>query len=291
MSFSNKNSINRIVFFLGCTLPMLALCQTSPAQSVPSKPAAPAEVAEQYKQVREQIKWQTRQLERFVEALARKEKDLNVQQSKLNDLKEKHDQLGVSDESFASVMKDLHIQRVQLKIELAGLAAKRRELKEQIHVWRTEKSKQKHLVVQRLEDLLELQKSQLARLEKLAAQGVVPQKEKQDWQMKILDTEIRIAQQKSDSEAHQAGNLGEQMTQLNLELAEKSAQLDEVDQLLNRFAPLRADFTKIGNLERRAEEAQKRHLNSMNQVKRAQSALGDLSEQKQLLESQYRFDL
>ena len=150
------------------------------------------------------------------------------------DIMNQQDSLGVSNESFAEVVKSLQTQRVDLMIDLAGLDARRQSMLD----LRDAEPPENSPLIQRLEDLLDVEEQQLQETMSLHSQAAISKRDLQTAKRRVLEVQIRLEEARSPSQS--ASRLTESLWNISLDRAEKQARLEKIESLLNSITSSRS---------------------------------------------------
>ncbi len=152
----------------------------------------------------------------------------------VSDMVHSQRQLGVSNASVDEVVRLLHTQRVNLLVDLAGLKARQEVITEA-----AQKSKQDHSSnrlaekKEKIKQLIAFAEQEVERLEKLAARQSTTQATVNEAKKAVITLEIQLLS--VDDEPLHSLSDSELLNQTMLELAEKSARLQKVEELLSRM--------------------------------------------------------
>ena len=155
---------------------------------------------------------------------------------------------GVSNESFAEIIKMLHTQRVELMIDLAGLEARRDMLRE-VRSSRQQNMPENALqLIRLLEDALALEQKNLARTQSLYDNAMKPEIEVEAAQKRVLEAEAKLLEARGKLELAAEESLPEELLALSLERSEKRARLDKIKELLVEVAGQRNNLETTQSL-------------------------------------------
>ncbi len=209
-------------------------------------------------------------------------KELRTQMVELNnkriELFAKQDSLGISSESFGEIMKGLQANRVDLKIDLAGLNARKSAM-----LTLRAKSEKEHKVemLEPLMKVLDLEEKNLADAEQLAKTKSVSQSAVRAAQLKVLEAEIRLAQARQPKTG---ARFTDELLNIALDESEKEARLAKVEELLDVFAASRKSLEEGITTTKKFDSAAQ-HLSVLeSELKTANKQLGYLlSDLEQLM--------
>ena len=161
----------------------------------------------------------------------------------------KQDSAGVSSESFGEVIRSLQSQAVQLKIDLAGLEARRNFLQQAS----TELGKENNDngILRPLQRTLQLAQENHKRLSKSSS----PPEQVREAELNLLETEVRLAEAKQEAKQNnpQLSKISNQMFETSLERAEKTARLAIVQDMLNSITEARTDVEMTGRISQQVD--------------------------------------
>lgn len=146
---------------------------------------------------------------------------------------EKEDGISVSTESYTAIIQTLQSQRVELLVDVAGMEAREKAISEIRNKMEAEGTG----IISQLEQLVEIQKSNLQAVSQRYKRNAVSVSEMNVAKSKLLEVEIRLAEakQKSKSPAY----LDDFFVKSSLDQAEKKARLEMTESLLSTFAQSR----------------------------------------------------
>lgn len=166
--------------------------------------------------------------------------EMNALQKRADAVLESQAKMNVSKESYPEVLKALHLQRVQLMIDLAGLDARQKVLTSRLKKVDSTKS-------QRMRDTLEkivtLKTRQLEQIRKMSEIGDASLQELRKAELALLESKLKLTQIKNES-SERAG-LNDQFVELALSQAETRARLEKTTSLIGEIEPLRKDIAKF----------------------------------------------
>lgn len=238
---------------------VLGSCHPLQGQSVPTPPKKSPRVIELEKLIQQRLVAK-KQIE---DSIANQEHGSQVLQEELAELKKLESTMGVSEESYPEVLKTLHAQRVELLIDLAGIEARFKAIKDAIAVSTEVQSESAHSTLRKL---VIIREQDLDRLKQQYQQGVIPSSEVSKAEIALLEAKTRLAQMAANS-GGMLDQLNRQLLDTSLEKAEKTARLDKARQLIEEVDAYRVHASKVSGKQRK--------LNSLAQGMR--SLLNDLT--------------
>ncbi|MEM7477232.1 MAG: hypothetical protein AAF483_19790, partial [Planctomycetota bacterium] len=137
--------------------------------------------------------------------------------------------LDISSASYPEVIKTLQARRIQLTIDLAGLEARQ----EAIRKAQASASEKVSEAVVPMMKLVELQEKDLQRARKLAMEASISQAEISQFEQKLLEARIRLAESQRAQPRYKG--LNDTLLSTQLSIAEKRAQLEKCESLLGQF--------------------------------------------------------
>lgn len=140
---------------------------------------------------RDRIKTYQQQLQARVEA-GKQNEDEDVRL----DLKSESESAKIAVATFNEIVQSLQMQRVETLVEQAGIQARLSAFEEQMQSPNPARQQLDSESIEKLEQILALQRKQLERLELLCAEGDVNELEVQAKQIEIHETELRIERSK-----------------------------------------------------------------------------------------------
>ncbi len=209
----------------------------------------------QIPRIQSQIDFAQGQMSRYSRQRAQLEEDLAEFQSELFGVESKREQRlqeqfanGVSNESFADIMRSLQLQRVELSIDLAGLDARRKSLQA---IAETSPAATVQAAIQtKLQQQVEILKQSLEFAKTRYENGNGPESEMYAAQRNLLTAEIRLLEFQQ-VESSDAGSI--ELRDVALERAEKRARLEKVDEILGQLAIARGQIEEVVKLDRQGE--------------------------------------
>lgn len=160
--------------------------------------------------------------------------------------------IGVSNESFVDIVKQLQVQRVEMIIDLAGLEAKRDLM---IQLQKAAGGDDRQEILAQLKAALKLQESQAQRIEALRKSGVATETSLAEARKKVLELKIRIAEQTQPRTV--AGSAGTQLLNISLDRAEKTARLNKIETLLQEMNKARTTLNEASLSERQIRNVER----------------------------------
>ena len=174
---------------------------------------------------------------------------------KRNAIFEKQDALGISNESFGDVLKNLQGQRIELMIDLAGMDARR----ESLTVIQQESEAGANpdpTTLQLLTKLLELRSKRLDEIKKLNEQGLIGPAELSDAQVELVNAQFKLALAKSSNQV--SPRINEELINVSLDRAEKRARLVKTEELLKTIIESRKALLENDDVGAKIEAAQRK---------------------------------
>lgn len=169
-------------------------------------------------------------------------------ESDLETLESKAEKPGISDESYSEIISTLQGSRVQLLIDLAGLDAKQKAI-DSLGEQQKQKSAGSDELLEQLERMYQLQTQNMEELIALAKNGTASQRDVREASIKMIELKIRIIQERQ--KVNMNPQLVDQLIQISIEVAEKKARLEQVDQMLAEFIDSRDVLLSKKKLQRK----------------------------------------
>ena len=180
-------------------------------------------------------------IETYSNSLLEAESDLETLQSKA-------EKPGISDESYSEIISTLQGSRVQLLIDLAGLDAKQQAI-DSIGEQQKQKSAGSDELLEQLERMYQLQTQNMEELIQLSKNGSASQRDVREASIAMIELKIRIIQERQKVVLNP--QLVDQLIQISIEVAEKKARLEQVDQMLAEFIESRDVLLNKKKLQRK----------------------------------------
>lgn len=154
----------------------------------------------------------------------------------------------VSDVSYPQILMQLQVQRINLSIEKAGLDAKSERLLQWVGDPASDTPDEKTLGKRaKLEELLELERAELERVDQLIKRGAAPSSHLIDIRKRVIEVELKLLelegpQQPKSPEAVWAAEL---LSKTALDRIEVNAKLAMVEKLLGPLQTLRPKLSAL----------------------------------------------
>ena len=210
------------VFCLALGLCLAFACQSSNGQSAVTPPKVPPYVAGLQAKLNEFKREKTA----LTELIAKENDKLQAYDTELEKLRKRGATLSVSAESYPEILKTIHSQRVQLSIDLAGLAARHDAILKAID---RASEKLDAEVLKPYKRLVQVREADLERSKDALKSGQMSAKDLQKSEVELLNARLRLAEASKPSGA--VSYLNSQLLDTSLELAEKTARLEKAQSL------------------------------------------------------------
>ncbi len=168
------------------------------------------------------------------------------------------DATGISEEAFPEILRTLQTRRIQLIIDLSGIAARQFELKK---IRSSQAERAGNRAEAKYKKLIGSLQAEYDRLK------TDPQKNKQ----KLVETEVLMEQAKraltqhlNEANLNSSSFIAQELIAISLDLAENKARLSKVEELLGKSLAARNSIESINNTKKRQE-----HLRT--QIERVES--------------------
>ena len=159
------------------------------------------------------------------------------------------DKIGVSADSYSTIITTLQSKRVDLLVDIAGMEARENTIKK----IRREMEAGGADVISQLEKLVEIQKSNLQSVAQRYKVASASKSEVNAAESKLLEIEIRLTEAKRQSKS--SALLDDIFVKSTLDHAEKKARLEMTESLLNSFAQSRKNLEQQIALRQELDQA------------------------------------
>ncbi len=255
------------------------------AQGVNPLPKATGDAIIQLRTLDAALKSALKDRETQQERLAYAEKNLSILKDEQKRRVADQDNLGVSLNSFSEVLKNLQAQRVNLTIELAGLAARYDLLMDQ-KVKLQKPAAQETKALEELKKAIEIQKE---KLKAVKAAGVNPD-QINTLEMQLLDSQIGLAALTKRSTDSRLISIQNQLFQVSLDRTQNKAKLQQVEKMLKKYVAAREDLDTMDTLLIRITDQKKTTGQIKNDLSAIEMKAVDLRKAINKLKSQFDFD-
>lgn len=236
---------SRWVLFIACCIGS-GLGVVAQAQSVSEAPRP--EVPPEVQQRMARIKGLTMLLEQTEVKIDRTKQVIADMEGSLDLLGQRLQDDNVSEISYSEILMQLQVQRINLRIEKAGLDAKSEKLLEWVGNPPEGASAEKTLLKRRkLEELLDLERQGLDRATALHNQGTVSANELLDFRKRVLQVELQLLELETPSQPQSPAAVwaGEMLSKVALDRIEIDAKLMQVEKLLSPLQHLRPQLSAM----------------------------------------------
>lgn len=198
-----------------------------------------------------------------------KEAEVQIQKN-INSLREK----SVSDIAYEDVFRMLEIQKVELTIELQGLEARMKLLKERVANSAGKDSDVANSQRELLRRYVANQEKNMARISKLARKGAASEIETSKAENLLAEAQLRLQEFEAKSK-QTSPKYVEALFETSLAIAERKAKYEAVEVLLSKHIDSRKQISKLDELMelRSTERARRMRLSDeLSELERSTSA-------------------
>ncbi|QEG23200.1 hypothetical protein [Mariniblastus fucicola] len=174
----------------------------------------------------------------------------DARKNRLAEFREK----AISDISFEDVFRMLHVQKVELAIELEGLNARLELLERKISSSGLENESALEMQRDLLKRYVANQSERLELTMRLVKKGAASQADQHQAEQLLAEAQLRLGEFEVKSEQASPA-LAHAMFEVSLEIAEKKAKQSMVEKMLKKYIDSREDFNELRKFDGEIEDA------------------------------------